>query len=520
MVRATDKVVAKAKAIVAAELEAAAEDIEVVNGKFSVKGSPDKGMALADVAGIAYVGAVPEGMEPGLEETTFYDPENFVFPFGAHACVVDVDAETGKVKVIRYVAVDDCGPAINPMLIDGQIHGGVVHGIGQALYERVHYDADGQLITGTFVDYALATAAELPELRDRSDRDPVAGQLARGQGRRRGRDDRGQRRGHQRRDRRAATAGRRLHQHAPEPDADLGRNIQQPGREPGGRPAAMIPAEFEYTAPESLQDAITALVDGGEDAKLLAGGHSLIPLMKLRLAAPSLLVDLRKVPGLHGVERQNGTWRIGALTSHAVLEHSPDLGVVSAVAASIADPQVRHRGTIGGSLAHGDSASDLPAAMLITEAEVTLQGPGGQRSVAAADLFQDYLTTAVNEDEVLTEIRLDALEGWGYGYHKFNRRSEDWAMVGVCAVVKASGGTCEDIRIGLTNMGSVPLRATAAEDALRGQELSDENIAQAAEQAAEGTRPPADLNATAEYKQHLARVLTRRAIKDALGAAG
>ena len=160
--RAADKVVNKAKAIVAAELEAAAEDIEVSDGKFSVKGSPDKGMALADVAGIAYIGAVPEGMEPGLEETTFYDPENFVFPFGAHACVVDVDPETGKVKIVRYVAVDDCGRAINPMLIEGQVHGGIVYGIGQALYERVHYDSEGQLVTGTFVDYALPTAAELP----------------------------------------------------------------------------------------------------------------------------------------------------------------------------------------------------------------------------------------------------------------------------------------------------------------------------------------------------------------------
>ncbi|MBV9820052.1 MAG: molybdopterin-dependent oxidoreductase [Solirubrobacterales bacterium] len=160
--KATDKVVEKVKQIVAAELEAAPEDIEVAGGKFSVKGSPDKGMALADVAGVAYIGAVPEGMEPGLEETNFYDPENFVFPFGAHACIVDVDAETGKVKVLRYVAVDDCGNPVNPLLIDGQIHGGVVHGIGQALYERVHYDADGQLVTGTFVDYALATAAELP----------------------------------------------------------------------------------------------------------------------------------------------------------------------------------------------------------------------------------------------------------------------------------------------------------------------------------------------------------------------
>jgi carbon-monoxide dehydrogenase medium subunit len=280
----------------------------------------------------------------------------------------------------------------------------------------------------------------------------------------------------------------------------------------------MIPAEFDYTAPESLQDAIAALVDGGEDAKLLAGGHSLIPLMKLRLAAPSLLVDLRKVPGLHGVERQNGTWRIGALTPHAVLERTPDLGIVSAVAATIADPQVRNRGTIGGSVAHGDPASDLPAAMLLCEGEFTLQGQGGQRSVAAADFFRDYLETAVNDDEVLTEVRVSGMDGWGHGYQKFNRRSEDWAMVAVCAVVKSSGGTCEDIRVGLTNMGSVPIRATAVEEALRGQELSDENIAKAAENAAEGTSPPADLNATAEYKQHLARVLAKRAIQEAAGA--
>jgi aerobic carbon-monoxide dehydrogenase medium subunit len=282
----------------------------------------------------------------------------------------------------------------------------------------------------------------------------------------------------------------------------------------------MIPAEFDYTAPDSLEGAIGALVDGGEDAKLLAGGHSLIPLMKLRLAAPALLVDLRRVPGLHGVERQDGHWRIGALTPHSALEHAPELGVVSVVAATIADPQVRHRGTIGGSLAHGDSASDLPAAMLITEAEVTLQGQGGQRTLPAAELFRDYLTTAVAADEVLTEIRVPALDGWGHAYHKFNRRSEDWAMVGVCAVVKSTGGTCEDVRIGLTNMGSVPLRATAAEEALRGQELTEANIAAAAEHAADGTNPPADLNASADYKRHLARVLTRRAITDALASAG
>ena len=160
--RSATKIAEKAKAIVAHQLEASPDDIELADGKFSVRGSPDKGMTLAEVAGAAYLNLVPEGMEPGLEETAFYDPENFVFPFGAHACVVDVDTETGKVTISRYLAVDDCGRAINPMLIEGQVHGGVVHGIGQALYERVHYDEDGQLVTGTFVDYALPTAAELP----------------------------------------------------------------------------------------------------------------------------------------------------------------------------------------------------------------------------------------------------------------------------------------------------------------------------------------------------------------------
>jgi carbon-monoxide dehydrogenase large subunit len=162
LARGANKIAEKAKAIVAHQLEAAVDDIELKDGKFSVRGSPDKGMDLAEVAGAAYLNLVPEGMEPGLEETTFYDPENFVFPFGAHACVVDVDPDTGKVNVVRYVAVDDCGKPINPLLIAGQVHGGVVHAIGQALYERVHYDEDGQLVTGTFVDYSLPTAAELP----------------------------------------------------------------------------------------------------------------------------------------------------------------------------------------------------------------------------------------------------------------------------------------------------------------------------------------------------------------------
>jgi carbon-monoxide dehydrogenase medium subunit len=279
----------------------------------------------------------------------------------------------------------------------------------------------------------------------------------------------------------------------------------------------MIAAEFDYTAPDTLEEAIRALEQGGEDAKLLAGGHSLIPLMKLRLAAPTLLVDLRKLPGMSGVQRENGMWRIGAMTPHAVLEHTAQLGLLSRAAGTIADPQVRNRGTIGGSLAHGDPASDLPAVLMAAEGTVTLQGASGQRSLDASELFRDYLETAVGPGEVLTEVRVPAMDGFGFSYQKFNRRSEDWAMVAVCALIKQTGDICEDVRVGLTHMGSVPLRAQAVEDALRGQPLSTETIARAAEHAAEGTHPPADLNASADYKRHLARVLCRRALLEAAG---
>jgi carbon-monoxide dehydrogenase medium subunit len=279
----------------------------------------------------------------------------------------------------------------------------------------------------------------------------------------------------------------------------------------------MIPAEFDYTAPDTLEETMRALADGGEDAKLLAGGHSLLPLMKLRLAAPSLLVDLRKVPGLHGVQKENGNWRIGAMTPHAELEHTPELGLLSRAAGTIADPQVRNRGTIGGSLAHGDPASDLPAIVLMADGTVTVNGPNGQRMIAAGELFRDYLDTAIEPAEVMTEVHIPVLDGYGFGYEKFNRRSEDWAMVAVAALVKKSGDTAEDVRVGLTNMGSTPLRATAVEEALRGQPLNADSIAKAAEQAAEGTSPPADLNASSDYKSHLARVLTKRALTAAAG---
>ena len=260
------------------------------------------------------------------------------------------------------------------------------------------------------------------------------------------------------------------------------------------------------------------LHENGEDAKLLAGGHSLLPLMKVRLAAPTILIDLRKIPGLDHIQQDNGGWRIGPMTRHAELQDTPELGVVARAASLIADQQVRNRGTIGGSLAHGDPASDLPTVLLALDGEVTARGPNGERTIAAADLFQDYLTTSLAHDEVITEVRLPDMGTYGFGYQKFTRRAEDWAMVGVCALVsRAPDGTCDDVRIGLTQHGrhaaarrAPPRRRCAAAS------WTTTRSPRAAEHAAEGTDPPGDLNATPDYKRHLARVLTRRALEEAV----
>ncbi len=232
--------------------------------------------------------------------------------------------------------------------------------------------------------------------------------------------------------------------------------------------------------------------------------------MKLRLAAPTRLVDLRRVPGIRGVSRENGHVRIGAMTTHTEVANG-GLGLASQAASMIADPQVRNRGTLGGTLAHGDPASDMPAILMAFEGTITAMRPGGQsREIAATEFFRDYLETALETDELITEIRMPAPDGWAHGYEKFARRQEDWAMVAVSALVKRDGDTCSDVRIGLTHMGNVPLRATAVEDALRGQPLNADTIKAAAAHAADGTSPPADLNASQDYKRHLAQRAVRQ----------
>ena len=275
----------------------------------------------------------------------------------------------------------------------------------------------------------------------------------------------------------------------------------------------MIPAPFEYRRADTVDEAIQAL-SGEPDAKLLAGGHSLLPLMKLRLAAPTLLVDLRKVPGLRGVQRDNGQWRIGAMTRHADMQGNTDLGPVGQATALIADQQVRNRGTIGGSLAHGDPASDLPTVCLALDAVMVAQGPNGERTIDAKDFFQGFFDTALGPDEILTEIRVPKVGSAGWSYLKFHQRALDWATVGVAAVVGKSDGTIQGSRIGLTNMGQTPLRASAAEAALAG--APRDGVKAAAEKADEGTDPPGDTWASPDFRRHLARVLTERAVEEAL----
>lgn len=281
----------------------------------------------------------------------------------------------------------------------------------------------------------------------------------------------------------------------------------------------MIPLAFDYEVAESVDHAVELLGQHGEEAKLLAGGHSLLPIMKLRLAAPTVLIDLGRIEGLNYVRDEGDTLAIGAMTRHCDVERDPILqehcGIVSYTASLVGDPQVRHRGTIGGSISHGDAASDLPSTLLALDATFAIKGPNGDRTVAAGDFFKDYLETDLSPDEVVTEIRVPKLNGAGWSYKKFNRRAQDWAVVGAAAVVERSNGTIGSARIGLTNMGSTPVRATAAESALAG--ASPDSVAEATSSADEGTSPSSDIAASAEYRRHLARVLSKRAVEEALG---
>lgn len=272
----------------------------------------------------------------------------------------------------------------------------------------------------------------------------------------------------------------------------------------------MIPSPFEYVRASSAEEAVAALTEHGDEAKVLAGGHSLLPLMKLRLATPAVLVDVSRCSDLSYVRDEGDQIAIGGLTRHRDVETSQllraEAPLLAAAAATVGDPQVRHRGTLGGSLAHGDPASDLPAVVLAMGGTVVARGPAGTREIAADEFFQGFLETALEPDELLTEVRLPKAGVGGWSFQKFTRRSQDWAIVGVALSRRSETTGCA-----LINMGSKPLRATAVEQALS----SGATAADAAAVADEGTEPSADLNASEEYRRHLARVLVRRAIDQA-----
>ena len=270
----------------------------------------------------------------------------------------------------------------------------------------------------------------------------------------------------------------------------------------------MIPVSFDYERASSVDAALSLLAEHGDDAKLLAGGHSLLPLMKLRLATPAVLVDIGRLRDLSYIRVEDGSVAIGALTRHTEVEHSDVLGaevpLLRHVASLVGDPQVRHRGTIGGSLVHGDPASDLPVALLALDAVAVVRGPSGQREIAASDFFTGFLETAIEPDEMLVEIRVPRTGSTGWGYEKFTRRANDWGIVAVAAV---------EGKVALGNMAPTPVRATATEQALAG----GASIEDAAQQAAEGTAPVADMHADQDFRRHLARLFTRRALTTAAG---
>lgn len=283
----------------------------------------------------------------------------------------------------------------------------------------------------------------------------------------------------------------------------------------------MIPPSFEYVRPSSVEEAVQALGDSDE-AKVLAGGQSLLPLLRFRLAYPDVVVDLSGIETFRGVRDEGESLWIGAMTTHYEVVNDPlvnrHCSLLATATRTVADPAVRHRGTLGGSLAHADPAGDLPTVALTLDAEMVIHGAGGERTVAASEFFMDYLTSVLEQDEVLTGIRIPKKwDSWSFRYEKFCRTAQSWALVAVAAGTKRSNGEITEARVGLTNMGSTPIRATAAEQALRGAPARAETVKSAAEQAAEGTDPPSDLHGQADYRRHLARVLTDRALTESAG---
>ena len=512
---AVDKVIDKARTIAAHLMEAAEEDLEFEGGTFSVRGSPDHSLPLAAVAFEAFTAHnLPDGVEPNLEAHVTYDPPNFSWPFGTHICVVEVDEETGARRGrASYVAVDDCGNQINPLIVEGQVHGGVVQGLAQALFEEAVYDDDGNL------DHL--DARRLPRARPR----PTCPRSPPGRPSRRARPTRWASRASAKPgtigaapavinavvDALVAPRGHR-HGHAGLTPDTCGTAIQAAAATAGGSP--MIPAAFDYVRADSPDQAISLLTEHGDEAKLLAGGHSLLPLMKLRLASPSVLIDVGRLSDLSYVRDGGDHVAIGALTRHRDLETS------ALLQAAGADPGPRRRArsatrrcaTAAPSAARWPTPIRRRTCLRSCSPSAARSWPGAP--AASARSRRPTSTGASSSrrskpDELLTEIRVPKVAGAGWSFQKFNRRAQDWAIVGVAAV-RNNGSS----GVALVNMGSTPIYAQARR---RRHGRAGRPPTDAAEHAADDAEPQSDINASVEYRTHLAKVLVRRALEEAGG---
>ena len=442
------KVKKKMAQFAAAMLEANEDDIVFENGTVGVKGAPASAKPFAAVAGYAYVPVpLPPGLEPGLSDEAFFEPANNTYPFGCHISMLEIDRETGEPTLLKMVAVDDAGNLINPLIVEGQIHGGLAQGIGQAMIEEAVYNDDGQLMTGSFMDYAMPRAIDFPrfELSATVTPTPVNPLGAKGVGE-------------------AGTLGSTPSIVSAAVDAlsplgvkhidmmlrpeKLWRHHLRHGLRPG-RPI-VIPVSFSYERAASLDDAVAKLGAGG--GKLIAGGHSLVPLMKLRLSEPGRLIDISRIPGLSGIRESGGRIEIGATTVHHDIATSKVLRdkcpMIAEAAAEIGDAQVRNRGTIGGSIAHADPAADMPAVVLALDADLQLRGKSGARTVKASDFFQGFYTVDLQPSEIITAVQFTPVKTAAYA--KLHQRASHYAVVGVAAVLEIKGGVIQSARIGLT----------------------------------------------------------------------
>ncbi len=498
LVKALDKVEAKAKKVAAHMLEVAEGDVVFRDGDFTVAGT-DKSAAWGDVTLNAYIAHKFSGqeLEPGLKEGAFYDPTNFTFPAGCHICEVEVDPETGNTEIASWTAVDDFGVVVNPMIVEGQVHGGVAQGIGQALLERAVYNTEGQLVTGSLMDYCMPRADDLPAFTvdmtvTRAPSNPLgikgcgeAGAIAAP----------------------AAVINAITDAIGTEESDDAGDGadgvvrIAQGRQQPQGGLGETTMYEFKFHRPTTVRQA-AGLLARQEEAKLLAGGHTLIPTMKLRLAGPKHIIDMSQIEGLTGIEMKGRSLVIGARTPHVDVATSPvvreNIPALAELASVIGDPAVRHRGTIGGSIANNDPNADYPAAVLGLGATVITN----KRRIAADDFFKGLFETALEPDEIIVRVQFPKPNK--AGYVKFPNPASRFALVGVFASKRGS-----DIRVAVTGAGaSGVFRVKSFEEALK-KRFGAKSL--------EGMTIPADgmssdIHGSAEYRAHLVGVLARRAV--------